>query len=297
MVETRHSRPAHVRTVTFQPSDPSVSDVEVRTIESLLTSGGRDEFVAPQRLGFDILLRIRTGSSVHTVDFTEYPIRPGDVVWIRADQVQQWGELDKIDGDAILFTAHALDLRVHEFVRDSAHGAHNHWPGIAAPWSLTDSALSLLRQTDQQTHHWQPAARAEAMVRAVATIIVHLAATQPVGLKPREAPSEVFRWFRDEVDLRFRSERSVRQYAERLGYATRTLDRVTLDATGATAKQFIDRRVLLEAKRLLAHSDHPVVQIADELGFSDAANFSKYFAQRAGETPAGFRQGFLRTRS
>jgi AraC-like DNA-binding protein len=51
----------------------------------------------------------------------------------------------------------------------------------------------------------------------------------------------------------------------------------------------IDRRVLLEAKRLLAHGDQPAAKIAARLGFSSATNFSRFFHQRTGTSPFAFR--------
>src|SRR5271170_8023871 len=62
-----------------------------------------------------------------------------------------------------------------------------------------------------------------------------------------------------------------------------------MDAAGVAAKEYIDRRVLLEAKRLLAHGDQPAAKIAARLGFSSATNFSKFFRQRAGTSPLAFR--------
>jgi AraC-like DNA-binding protein len=58
-----------------------------------------------------------------------------------------------------------------------------------------------------------------------------------------------------------------------------------MDAAGVAAKEYIDRRVLLEAKRLLVHGDQPAAKIAARLGFSSATNFSKFFRQRAGTSP------------
>jgi AraC-like DNA-binding protein len=63
-----------------------------------------------------------------------------------------------------------------------------------------------------------------------------------------------------------------------------------MDAAGIGAKDYIDRRVLLEAKRLLAHGDQPAAKIAARLGFSSATNFSKFFHRRAGTSPLAFRQ-------
>ena len=77
--------------------------------------------------------------------------------------------------------------------------------------------------------------------------------------------------------------------ARALGYSTRTLSRASMDAAGVGAKEYIDRRVLLEAKRLLAHGDQPAAKIAARLGFSSATNFTKFFHQRTGTSPLAFR--------
>ncbi|CAM5557963.1 Transcriptional regulator OS=Streptomyces glaucescens OX=1907 GN=SGLAU_27945 PE=4 SV=1 [Streptomyces glaucescens] len=60
-------------------------------------------------------------------------------------------------------------------------------------------------------------------------------------------------------------------------------------ATGETPKAFIDKRVVLEAKRLLAHTDLPIGRVGAAVGFPDAANFSKFFHQHTETTPAAFR--------
>ncbi|WP_435811648.1 helix-turn-helix transcriptional regulator [Streptomyces decoyicus] len=74
-----------------------------------------------------------------------------------------------------------------------------------------------------------------------------------------------------------------------LGYSVRTLTRATHAAAGCGAKRYIDDRVLLEAKRLLVHTALTATAIGDRLGFPDATVFTKFFRQRATETPATFR--------
>ena len=48
-------------------------------------------------------------------------------------------------------------------------------------------------------------------------------------------------------------------------------------------------RFCLEAKRLLSHGEESVSEIALELGFDDASNFSSYFRRHAHMTPGTFR--------
>jgi AraC-like DNA-binding protein len=106
---------------------------------------------------------------------------------------------------------------------------------------------------------------------------------------PLPGPSETFLRFRDTVERDFAHTRRVDDYAVALGYSTRTLSRAALDSAGVGAKEFIDRRVVLEAKRLLAHTELAAAHIAAQLGFSSATNFAKYFHQRAGQAPIAFR--------
>ena len=69
----------------------------------------------------------------------------------------------------------------------------------------------------------------------------------------------------------------------------RTLTRASLSATGRTAKQLVDERVALEAKRLLAESDLAVAEVGARLGFSEATNFGRFFARTVGSSPGQFR--------
>ncbi|MFI6116754.1 helix-turn-helix domain-containing protein [Kitasatospora sp. NPDC051164] len=82
---------------------------------------------------------------------------------------------------------------------------------------------------------------------------------------------------------------SVEDYAARLGYSPRTLTRACLAATGRSAKQLADARVVLQAQRLLAHTDLPVAAIGRTLGFTQVTDFGRFFARETGRTPGDFR--------
>lgn len=83
--------------------------------------------------------------------------------------------------------------------------------------------------------------------------------------------------------------RSVSTYAAEMGCTERSLTRSALEAEGISAKEYISRRLGLEAKRLLIHTDCPIGVIAEKLGFKEATHFSKFFRRVAGCTPQRFR--------
>ena len=117
--------------------------------------------------------------------------------------------------------------------------------------------------------------------------LAHLAASSAEAARRQRTRRS--RCFRDAVEKGFATNHSVSAYADALGYSRRTLVRAVRAATGETPKGFIDKRVVLEAKRLLAHTDMPIGRVGAAVGFPDAANFSKFFQQHTELTPAAFR--------
>lgn len=89
----------------------------------------------------------------------------------------------------------------------------------------------------------------------------------------------------------------VEDCAGHVGYSVRNLTRATRAATGCGAKHFIDERVLLEAGRLLVHTDLATSAVGERLGFPGATVFTRFFRTRTGEIPAAFRARYRNARS
>ena len=129
-----------------------------------------------------------------------------------------------------------------------------------------------------------------ARAHSLATLLLQLTLVEPTGRAPTTHPThEGFGWFRDHLEEHFHHWHKVSEYADRLGYSPRTLNRLARRHTGLSAKEMIDERVVLEARRLLAHGDASVAEIAEQLGFDDASNFSSWFRRQSQTTPGAFR--------
>lgn len=265
--------------------------VEITTIDSIRASGGAAEFVGPQRMQFELIVHIDSGATMHGVDFTTYPLAPGDVLWVHTGQVQQWGDIDAIDGVVCMFPPTIFDTATTELLGSLDGWSRSHWPADTSAPGLDVDFHTLL------SHYWRlgttrdlnPEGCDAAMVHLTAAIAVTLAATPSTSTAALRVPSESFRRFRDEVDRHFAADRSVRSYARRLGFSERSLHRLAVDHTGRTPKQVIEDRVVLEAKRLLVHGDLPISAIARALSFDDPSNFTKAFRKSVGMTPSEFR--------
>lgn len=79
-------------------------------------------------------------------------------------------------------------------------------------------------------------------------------------------------------------------YAQLLNISTAYLNECVKKATGQSVSYHIQQRIILEAKRLLFHSDKTVKEIAVELGYEDYPYFSRLFTKVTGMTPLAFRR-------
>ena len=87
------------------------------------------------------------------------------------------------------------------------------------------------------------------------------------------------------LNQHFRTHRSVQHYADLLHVSPNHLNALCRRQLGKTASALIQERVLVEARRLLRHTDATIGQVADALGFEDASYFGRYFRKHTGQTP------------
>jgi len=92
------------------------------------------------------------------------------------------------------------------------------------------------------------------------------------------------------IERRFRGSQTVESYAAALHVSPSRLRRACLSLAGQSPMQLIHTRILLEAKRELHYTEGAISKIAADLGFNDAAYFTRFFSRRVGISPRAFRQ-------
>ena len=84
-------------------------------------------------------------------------------------------------------------------------------------------------------------------------------------------------------------QREVAFYADRLCISTRYLSTIIRSVAHSTAKEFIDRSVVLEIKMLLGSTELSVQEIAYRLHFPDQSYLGGFFKKHTGVSPTEFR--------
>ncbi|MBB4711255.1 AraC-like DNA-binding protein [Streptomyces luteogriseus] len=242
------------------------------------------------RIDFHVVMLFGAGPVRHMVDFTEYEAMAGDLLWIRPGQVHRFSRSSEYRGTVLTMQPGFLPRSTVE-----ATGLYRYdLPPLLRPDApqlagLRAALAQLLREYEDNST--LPLSLHTAVLRHTLTAfllrLAHLAASSAQALRQRS--DSTFTLFRDAVERDFATNHSVSAYADALGYSRRTLVRAVRAATGETPKAFIDKRVVLEAKRLLAHTELPIGRVGVAVGFPDAANFSKFFHQHTDQTPAAFR--------
>ncbi|MEU6394302.1 AraC family transcriptional regulator [Streptomyces sp. NPDC046939] len=283
----------HIRTYPFDPS-ASVSGVGIQ-VGPMGTdgpwAGGVGLSRRVHRIDFHVLLFFREGPVRHMIDFTEHEVGAGDILWIRPGQVHGFSTTDPYVGTALTMQPGFLPRAIVE-----ATGMYRYdRPPILHPdeaqLAAIEASLTQLQREYLDTTTLPLSLHTSVLRHTLTAFMLRVAhvSAQAAADACEPQPDTTFSRFRTAVEQGFTTNHSVSAYADELGYSRRTLVRAVRAATGQTPKAFIDRRVILEAKRLLAHTDLPVGRIGVAVGFGDSANFSKFFQQHTGVTPAAFR--------
>lgn len=89
----------------------------------------------------------------------------------------------------------------------------------------------------------------------------------------------------------FKKHRAVSFYADKLCFTPKYLSSVVKKVTGYTIQEWINELVINHTKNLLKMTDKTVLEISEEMNFSNPSFFGRFFKQYTGLTPLQFRNG------
>jgi AraC-like DNA-binding protein len=112
---------------------------------------------------------------------------------------------------------------------------------------------------------------------------------QNITSKQTNRPQQLSDDFLLLVKQHFKQEHSLEFYANKLCVTPKHLTTTIKSTTDCTAKEWIDKHLLLEAKALLKSTNLTIQQITDTLHFTSQDVFSKYFKHHIGITPKEYR--------
>ena len=90
----------------------------------------------------------------------------------------------------------------------------------------------------------------------------------------------------------YREQTAVGQLSRIAALSRSSLHRLFRRQTGLTTTAYVSQLRIGNACALLLNTNHPISFIADQVGYSNLANFNRQFKQIKGQTPRQFRSAF-----
>lgn len=244
----------------------------------------------PHRHYFYTFILVTGGSGSHDIDFTTYTLQPNRLFLIAPGQVHAWNELNHVKGFVLLFTDNFVAL-------SKGRKLLANWPLFRAGQSCSVDIPAT--ESGKWIEHFE-AMEAEiklsddftrdAIFYAIGNLLVRASRQYEVANKRSSPSQDLLFQFQELIETNFATLKTPKEYATRLNITPNYLNSFCKKRSGKSAGELIRQRIILEAKRLLAHTQLPVAQVAYQLNFSDNSYFGRFFKKYVGITPEEFRK-------
>lgn len=254
------------------------------------------DYSHPHRHAYYEIFYFEEGSGRHEIDFTTREINAPALHFVSPGQIHRVARSADSRGCVILFTdefyylnlANRPILRDMPMLRGEPERAVVDLDGSGQ--QAVDPVLDMMRsEAGRHAEHRDDALRS--ILNLLLITVLRIAEEQGEILADT-GDSRLIRRLRDAIDERFHAVHSVSAYARLLSVTPGHLNDTARRETGRTASRLIHERIILEAKRLLAHSDQSIKEIAYALGFDDPSYFTRFFRERVELAPGEFRDRF-----
>jgi len=129
------------------------------------------------------------------------------------------------------------------------------------------------------------------LLKQLVIITTRLAKEQYISEKIFEDDKfDLIRQYNLLVDKHYKKEHQVQFYAAALNRSPKTLANLFAQYNYRSPSLIIHDRIISEAKRLFYYTDRSAKEIAYELGFNEAAHFSRFFKNATNQSTSDFRK-------
>jgi AraC family transcriptional regulator, transcriptional activator of pobA len=249
----------------------------------------------PHRAEFYHIFWVQKGTAEYMIDFAPVKLKAGSFLFVKA-RVQTFDYQHKHDGKLLLFT--------DGFFCKTAEDAKYLHSSILFNDFLDIPVIDVKTNASLQTIFCDIEAELTKGNDSYHYDLLHNLLHNLLLLAERERRKQGFKeltksadldytiLFRDLLAAQFKTLKSVSGYASQMNVSEKRLTAATTKTMDKSPKTIIDERVMLEAKRLLIHTNLSIKEVGYDLGFEQPTNFIKYFRKHTEKTPIEFREAY-----
>lgn len=242
----------------------------------------------PHRLKFYQILYVLDGEGTHTVDFHLISLAKGKLVFVAPNQVHAFEEYRTYEGYICLFTEDFL-IRESLQLMDRYIIDNLYFKDITKALVLEDSSMeAFFYLLQKEFFKMNSTGKAGVVTSLLRSILIKSSDQLQTNISDNES-SALFNSFKKALMKRYSDIHYAEDYASLLKVSPKHLNITCKKMTTLTTKAFIDKFMIIEAKRYLTSSTAPIKDIATKMGYLEVNNFSKFFKKHTGQTPKTFR--------
>ena len=238
------------------------------------------------------ILIIKNGWTTPVINMMERRFEAGDLIFLGSNGILQYKDAaPDVQGIGLSISDELFSLAIGNRIPRAFDGHLRDFQIHLEPADLEyldQLHLMLYRHLKQQDGSSQVTLH---LVSALLWYVDHLWSRQEQTDRKNESREQ--RLFTDFIQLvsEFAPEHhTIEFYASRLCITPRYLSTVVKQASGRSAKQWIDEALVTRIKIDLLHTEKPITRISDDMNFPNQSFFTKFFKRMTGMTPSQFRQ-------
>lgn len=271
--------------------DRCVTEFTVAGLRAFVDSHA--DLVFPHRHHFFQLVLFTESGGEHSIDFQRFEAIKHQLYCMMPGQVHTWDFGPRTDGFVVNFNEPFITpiCQDTQFLYDLPM-----FGGQRNVYQLTETAYreieASMRAMLHEYSYYTGKFKSDLMRAMLIQLLIYVARSigtdVPDGVSQRHLAT--LSEFKKHIELRYRTLRLPKDYAELLHITPNHLNTVCNATVGKSAGEIIRDRVLLEAKRQLVHRSLSISEIGYALDFKDNAYFSRFFKKYTGTTPEEFRK-------
>ncbi|MGQ7853908.1 AraC family transcriptional regulator [Pedobacter sp. WC2501] len=255
------------------------------------TLPNQSELLIPHRKNHYLIVLIRKANSRQWIDMTPYILKDNTVYFSGPSHIIVKEGFKQLWSTGIAFTKEFLSLQENASLSklpliQNPHNGHE-LTLTTADLDFVEDILAKINVEYQSQSEWQ-----QRMLTAYLTVLLtYLSRLYIEQFKggDHSADKLLLKSFQAKINECYRELREVSDYASLLNISAGHLSELVKIQSGKPAIKHIHERLILEAQRLLFHTNHALKEIAFDLGFSDTSYFNRFFKRETGLTPSAYR--------
>jgi len=253
----------------------------------------------PHRLTFFAIIFYMDGSGYHHIDFTDLAYDGMSIFFVCKGQLHAFDNNKNKNGYILYFTEEFVNRNLEGFNDKLYYQLFNY--ALNSPQlpvfnnnTMREDFVSLFKLMHHEFTRQDDVLKDEIIKCQLRTILYYSERMQAKNSDfiNNHKNHALFIRLQKLVDQNIFKYRTSQHYCDQLNVGYRKLNAICKEFTSGTIRNFIDERLILEIKRLLANSDFSIKEICYKTGFDEPTNMTKFFKCHTGTVPKLFRASF-----